>query len=65
MAWPPHLQLRGNTYYIRIPVPEDVQSKFAGKPEISRSLKTKDYKAACDRVKQATADWGIRVSKSA
>ena len=57
MAWPPHLKLRGNTYYIRIPVPEDVQSKFGGKPEITRSLKTKDFRVACERVKQATAYW--------
>lgn len=40
-----HLIKRGKTYYLRMRVPKDVEWAYTGK-EISRSLKTTDYKQA-------------------
>ena len=44
-----HLTKRGQTYYLRMRVPQDVQWAYKGK-EITRSLKTTDYKQACINV---------------
>lgn len=42
---PPYLFRRSGTYYLRLPVPKDLQERF-GKTEIRRSLKTTDADAA-------------------
>lgn len=49
MPKPQGLTRRGNTYYIRVRVPNDVAG-IINKSEISRSLKTTDYKEACRRI---------------
>ncbi len=45
----PGLQLRKNTYHVRVRVPQDLR-KILNKSEIIRSLKTQDYGEACRRI---------------
>lgn len=41
-----HLQRRGNVFFFRIRVPEDIQNHFGGKREIVKSLKTNNSNLA-------------------
>jgi hypothetical protein len=45
----PGLQLRRQTWHVRIRVPQDLKKSFPSK-EIIRSLKTRDYSEACRRI---------------
>jgi integrase len=49
-----HLHNRRGTYYFRCRVPVDLLDYYAPKKEISRSLKTKDYKQALKLVRTET-----------
>ncbi len=37
-----HIQKRGNSFYFRLAIPEDLQIHFGGKREISKTLRTLD-----------------------
>lgn len=37
-----HIQKRGNSFYFRLAIPEDLQIHFGGKREISKTLRTSD-----------------------
>lgn len=50
----PWLALRGRTYYLRAPVPLDIQKTF-GKAEIWKSLRTQERKLAVDRLRKESA----------
>ena len=52
------LRLRGNTYYFRCRVPQDLQGSYFQGREVLKSLRTKDKKLA----KDAAAEWYCRVS---
>lgn len=45
-----HLTRRGQTYYLRLRVPKDLLEAYKPKKEITRTLKTSDYKEACKLV---------------
>jgi hypothetical protein len=45
----PWLMQRGETYYVRAAVPKDIVAAF-GKPEVKRSLRTKDPIEARKRI---------------
>lgn len=45
----PNLIRKHNTFYIRLRVPQDIVDSF-GKNEVVKSLKTTDYKQACQRI---------------
>lgn len=48
----PGLQLRGQTYYLRLRVPTDIANDY-GKTEIIKTLGTKDYSEARKRIGNA------------
>ncbi len=50
----PWMTLRGRTFYLRAPVPSDIQ-KSLGKVEIWKSLRTEDRRTAIDRLRQESA----------
>lgn len=50
----PWLTLRSRTYYLRAPVPTDIQ-KALGKSEIWKSLRTQDRRIAIDRLRHESA----------
>lgn len=51
VAQVPGLQRRGNTYYLRLRVPTELVEAY-GKKEVTRTLKTQDYKEARTRCLQ-------------
>ncbi len=55
MRKPPGLQRRRHTWHLRVTVPETLRSVI-GKREIIRSLRTHDYRQACERVSLARAE---------
>lgn len=50
----PWLAIRGRTFYLRAPVPLDIQKTF-GKAEIWKSLRTRERKIALDRLRTESA----------
>lgn len=56
MSKPQHLVQRGNTYYLRLRVPQDLRAAYKSKQEITRSLKTKDFTEARKLVTIAKAN---------
>ncbi len=50
----PGLQLRGQTYYLRLRVPTDIANDY-GKSEVIKTLATKDYSEARKRIGNARA----------
>ncbi|MFN7113419.1 MAG: DUF6538 domain-containing protein [Alphaproteobacteria bacterium] len=46
----PGLQLRRKSYYVRVRIPSDLRSIYGRKKEIVRTLETRDYTVACERI---------------
>lgn len=55
LSKPNYLLHRPDGYYVRVRIPADVAAAYPGKGEIVYSLRTKDYREACHRVRDEGA----------
>lgn len=58
-----NLILRGNTYHVRLALPEDVRPSFGGRKLLSKSLKTGLKQDAKDRARSILLDWKNQIEQ--
>lgn len=59
-----NLILRGNTYHVRLALPEDVRTFFGDRKLLSRSLKTGLQQEAKDRARVILLDWKNQITQA-